>query len=178
MAKRRLFYIILTFITVITFLSCTGQNNSDFSDEIPPKEYLTNVFAEEEVVFPDGFDLLNGAAEYRNDTLRCAGTKSIVEDGKRVTSYLIYETGSAEREIMLEFDDIPVTAEFGFFNNDDLILVDFVSSSVQDGIFEPRVDIIRYNITSSETERLEGANRLLPVMDSESAVITSAAADP
>ncbi len=155
MKKLRFISTILAFIITITSLSCTKQNTSDVNDESGvtesaetfPKEFLTNVFSEEEVDFPDGFELLRGAVDYRDNTLRY-----IVRDSDY--NYYLYETGAVEQETLLEFDDIEVTADFGFFDNDDLYLVDTV--------IESRVDIIRYNITTKETDRIEEVNLLLP----------------
>ncbi len=183
MKKLRFISTILAFIIAITSVSCTKQNTSDVTDEsgvtesaeTAPKEYLTNVFSEEEVDFPDGFELLEGAMDYSNDTLRYVGIKSVTKDGKDVRRFFLYETGAVESETKLEFDI--TSASFGFFNSDDLYLVRNITTQTSDGAFETRCEIVRYNTATSETGKVENAESLLPVMDENSELVISAAVD-
>lgn len=169
--------------TLFALSSCTLNNTDNSGESVDSntaeveRNMLTNIFEEEPIDLPDGFNISgNTAVEHTGTETRIHLTKSILNEDSYNYScehyiYHIPDEGGERSLEKIELDDDVLGGSFSLFNGDDLIVFE---SSFDNTTFISTYNLVKCSLIDGKTERIDNVTDIFP---SAALQITSVAAD-
>lgn len=168
--------------TLFALSSCTLNNADNPGESVASntaegeRNMLTNIFEEEPIELPDGFNMSgHTAVEHIGTETRIHLTKSILNEDSYNYScehyiYHIPDEGEPSLE-KIELDSDVLSGSFCLFNGDDLIVFE---SSFDNTTFISTYNLVKCSLIDGKTERVDNVTDIFP---SAALQITSVAAD-